>query len=1123
MVRNGLAARPHFGVFLTDGEDVEPSEVAFGAADTRRMLEPLSWSSVYRPDLGYWVVPILAVRVDGVELDFCKDGTCRGVVDTGTSHLGVPGPHDKELQELLKVDAGDLLDCRLAKSPKLEIELEGKTIDLFASSYMRRLPLREDVSVSSDKGVTLDDEKTKKRQGRKKQAFHRPGYSLVQVGPNSAEGELCVRSSEPLRCPAEAANRREDIYGDKFVVYSKGDEICVNRTDQPGGWGLDLRFWCPDPATAEKEGPAEPGVEAIWLGPLKHGDRRCLNSFDLLACESTEQLDVEVTQRQVCVQRKAGGPEELEEVLKCALAKKDLQEVVIGENFAGESSKCVTPPVAVTCAADAGNHREDGFDDTFEIFPQGAKICAKRTDDQTAWGLHLVIRCKERTRDQSCGACQSAQEKISEPEPLRAIDREEVHFQQGGGKPEEKEAEVTKTVKRYCSPRLMAVNLPRPLGPKLFILGEPVLHRGAAEVECYYTVYDWEQKRLAMESMETDELPPDEPTIPKRSRLKNIKFRQPGAPRADEEPQDGGELIPSADFQAMLDQLLQQHLLEVAGRADRPEPRPDSWPRLRLKSSRTSRMSRNSKTSKSSEVNLSSNSANSYNSEASGASNGSSSSGRKRRPRTRKSVIPALLENEKSMAEVNDQFVASLNEEEPEPDLERLMRRGDSETDAEYQQRYRNLSAFEKLQEWLQSTRYEMAVASLLCVNVLWMAFELQTFGTRISYELGVSDTQMPDSEAESWALVFAVGENLFTALFGLDVLVRIFVLRCKFFQAWLNYIDIAVTATSVMELTLTHAMTVPVNPILFRLLRIGKLARAIRMVTMNSVLASLQLLIKCIAASTNMLFWSFCLLTFVQCVAGMIASTLCRDFVEHTANDLDLRLEVFRYYGTFSRTFLTMFEILFANWGPPCRVLVENISEWFSIFFLTYRCVLGFAVLNVVNAVFVQQTMKTASSDEELAFKQKERDVALYTRKVKKLFQTMDSSGDGTINLQEFSKLVNSPMLKFWMGQLELEYHDLLSLFEFLDNGDGEITLMEFIDGAGRLKGGAKALDIWRLETKLEVLFNEVLAKLHGDNDKNVQAVFENSEFRHIKPTAAQRSSSCTPEPGQAAESVIE
>ena len=27
-----------------------------------------------------------------------------------------------------------------------------------------------------------------------------------------------------------------------------------------------------------------------------------------------------------------------------------------------------------------------------------------------------------------------------------------------------------------------------------------------------------------------------------------------------------------------------------------------------------------------------------------------------------------------------------------------------------------------------------------------------------------------------------------------------------------------------------------------------------------------------------------------------------------------------------------------FRNWGPACRVLVENVSEWFSVFFLVYR-----------------------------------------------------------------------------------------------------------------------------------------------------------------------------------------
>ena len=41
-----------------------------------------------------------------------------------------------------------------------------------------------------------------------------------------------------------------------------------------------------------------------------------------------------------------------------------------------------------------------------------------------------------------------------------------------------------------------------------------------------------------------------------------------------------------------------------------------------------------------------------------------------------------------------------------------------------------------------------------------------------------------------------------------------------------------------------------------------------------------------------NMLFWSFCLLTFVQCVAGLILSTLCRDFLLDETADLDIREE---------------------------------------------------------------------------------------------------------------------------------------------------------------------------------------------------------------------------------------
>jgi len=150
----------HFGVFLTEGEDGEESEIAFGGIDDRRLLEPLSWAPVVMPELGYWLVEIVAVRIDGVTLDVCNDGTCRGVVDTGTSHWGVPAPFDQEIAQTLMRPAGDLLDCRFAQAPEVQIELRGYNITLHPFNYMRRLPLREGVTVGSKTGVYIPSNET---------------------------------------------------------------------------------------------------------------------------------------------------------------------------------------------------------------------------------------------------------------------------------------------------------------------------------------------------------------------------------------------------------------------------------------------------------------------------------------------------------------------------------------------------------------------------------------------------------------------------------------------------------------------------------------------------------------------------------------------------------------------------------------------------------------------------------------------------------------------------------------------------------------------------------------------------------------------------------------------------
>eukprot|EP00928_Gymnodinium_smaydae_P015158 TRINITY_DN15556_c0_g1_i2.p1 TRINITY_DN15556_c0_g1~~TRINITY_DN15556_c0_g1_i2.p1 ORF type:complete len:557 (-),score=74.73 TRINITY_DN15556_c0_g1_i2:348-1988(-) len=392
-------------------------------------------------------------------------------------------------------------------------------------------------------------------------------------------------------------------------------------------------------------------------------------------------------------------------------------------------------------------------------------------------------------------------------------------------------------------------------------------------------------------------------------------------------------------------------------------------------------------------------------------------------------------------------------------------------------------SLFVRVQDFLQSYKFESFITFALGLNVIFMATEMQLEGMMLGSRLAFYDkAQVPFEDSwESIGSTFFIIDLLFTLLFALDVVVRISILRCKFFRLVMNWVDFIVVVSSVSFATFKESL--PIDPVLIRLLRLGKLARAMRMVELSKSLDSLQLLLKCLFSSVAMLFWSFLLLIFMQCVAGMVISNLARGFMDVPANDahqLAVQQNVFLYYGTFTRTLLTTFEVLFANWAPPCRVLVDNVSEWFSLVFLFYRCVIGFAVLNVVNAVFVQQSMKVAAADEEHAFKQRSKDHRTYTELIKRLFEHLDVSGDGEITLDEFEELCQVPKLQFWLSRLDLEYHDLLGLFQLLDDGDGSISLDEFTRGIFRLKGHAKSIDVWRMETRLE----EIMAKLSGGSD---------------------------------------
>ncbi|CAE8589285.1 unnamed protein product [Polarella glacialis] len=377
-----------------------------------------------------------------------------------------------------------------------------------------------------------------------------------------------------------------------------------------------------------------------------------------------------------------------------------------------------------------------------------------------------------------------------------------------------------------------------------------------------------------------------------------------------------------------------------------------------------------------------------------------------------------------------------------------------------------------RIANFLQSDAYELMVGLVILMNLLVIAAVIQVQGTALGYSLNYPGYSEPSRAGKEAREVFAGLDLLFLGLFTVDLILRASVLHIRFFKAPLNWVDFLVVISGLIEVFGDWFM----DPFFLRMLRLAKFGRAFRAMRLSKVSHSLKLLGKCITASVGMLFWSLALVFVVQCIGGMMLSTLIGSFMENTEVDPQVRRLVFRYYGTFSGSMLTMFQVLFANWSISYRILVDHVSEWWSLWFIIYRCLVGFAMLNVVNACFVQQTMAVAQQDTELMIYAKGKEKNAYARKLHILFRELDTSGDGMVSWQEFEVLLTDDRLRSFLAAMEIDASDLKGLFDVLGDGSGNISADDFIAGARSLNGAAKAVDmaqllsiVKRLDSKLE------------------------------------------------------
>mmetsp|Transcript_23510 Transcript_23510/g.59361 ORF Transcript_23510/g.59361 Transcript_23510/m.59361 type:complete len:570 (-) Transcript_23510:202-1911(-) len=394
----------------------------------------------------------------------------------------------------------------------------------------------------------------------------------------------------------------------------------------------------------------------------------------------------------------------------------------------------------------------------------------------------------------------------------------------------------------------------------------------------------------------------------------------------------------------------------------------------------------------------------------------------------------------------------------------------------------------------------EGLISSFILLNGLIVIVQAQYEGHMIGLHLEeVEDKFWPDLH-----LTFQVLEHVFNAIFILEIIIRLTMLRTKYFYdhgiAHYNCLDFLVVLLTSWNLYIAdHFLDADImNFSIVRIVRLFRLLRSLRFLDGVKILMPLRMLLNCIMASFSPLFWSIVLLVIVMLVASLI---LTQSLQGAMLDDEQVREETrkwaYRHYGTPVRAYYTVFEFTFSGgWPHYARKLVDEVSNLYALFFMTYIIAVVFTLFRIITAIFLKDTMALAAKDAELAIQQKIHAKEEFAQNLQSFFEATDTSGDGMISREEFDSILTNEKVKTWLSMLELSLHETSELFEIIAGDDGLVSYEEFTNGIMTMRGGARSEDVMAIKRqgqRLSSYVNASLDSLHvaiSMRGKEIQAI---------------------------------
>lgn len=384
------------------------------------------------------------------------------------------------------------------------------------------------------------------------------------------------------------------------------------------------------------------------------------------------------------------------------------------------------------------------------------------------------------------------------------------------------------------------------------------------------------------------------------------------------------------------------------------------------------------------------------------------------------------------------------------------------------------------LQRLQTSRSYEVFVLVVIISNSIYI-------GIKTEYEAQtwphISESCYDCTDA---GLAFYWVDLLYTLIFFVEWLLRIGADRCAFFYVqslefgW-NIFDTLVLAMMLLDLVSPYIFPGGFKSSqvsLLRILRMVRVFRAFRLIRVLKFLRELRIVLTTVILALRSLVWTFCVIALMLYVFAIV---MTQGTVEYCSFDnactSDDSEGLRDHFGTLSKSGLTLFMTMSngISWNDVFLFL-SVLSPIYGVAFVAFVCITLFALLNVINGVFVETTLYAAKLDDIAVIEEEVRTRERYLERLHGIFHSLDLNKDGVLTSAEFDLAFMDERVVALFNAAGIDPENSRILYNLIDRDlDGVVSLDDFWRGCMRLKGEAKALDLSRLQIDVNWLCKNV------------------------------------------------